>query len=735
MKLGPVAVLVAGLLISTSSFAAGDDPPVVRITRVSTPPTLGHFTNSGNGTEILRVSDFVQREPQDGMPVSRETHAYLSYDDENLYVVFVCKDEPGKVRAHMAKREAVMGDDIVGIAIDTFRDYQRAYIFIVNPLGVQLDGVTTEGQNDDYSFDTVWHSEGRLTDDGYIVKFAIPFKSLRFPNAPVQKAWGISLIRAIMRDNEMSFWPPVTRNISSFTQQMAALEGLERISPGRNMQFIPYGNFASTRFLEDRSALATDTAGRAGMDAKLVLRDAVTLDVALNPDFSQVESDEPQVTTNQRWEVFFPEKRPFFLENAGFFQTPQNLFFSRRIADPQMGVRMTAKVGAWAFGALAADDRAPGRVLPEGHAFRDNRAAIGVARLQREFGSQATLGALVTTRDFGLDANRVAAVDGRLLLGQRWVARGQAIYSRTDAADDQGLDGSAFHANVARDGVHLFYSASYIDRSPGFRSSLGFIPRTDMRQLSQFVRYYWRPKNHLITRFGPSARVTGIWDHAGRLEERTVSPDFEIELRGQTRLELELTDTEELFAGQRFNQRRTGIDFSTEWLKWLAFDARYAWGSRLNYYPAPGLLPFVADLTSGRAGVTVRPSPQLRLDQTYLFNRLRTPAGADIYNNHIVRSRLNYQFTRALSLRAIVDYNAVLPNESLIRLERAKRLSGDVLLTYMLNPWTAFYAGVTDTYENYQLHLERPDRYIRGGGPSMSTGRQLFVKMSYLLRY
>src|SRR5262249_32155044 len=149
---------------------------------------------------------------------------------------------------------------------------------------------------------------------------AIPFKSLRFANADVQ-TWGIALIRIISRNNETSFYPYITRRIEGFTQQFANMEGLEKISPGRNMQIIPYGFFAHARFLDPSvPRFKTDTDYRGGVDAKIVLKDTLTFDFTVNPDFSQVESDEPQVTVNQRFEVFFPEKRPFFLENSGYFQ-------------------------------------------------------------------------------------------------------------------------------------------------------------------------------------------------------------------------------------------------------------------------------------------------------------------------------------------------------------------------------------------------------------------------------
>ena len=192
----------------------------------------------------------------------------------------------------------------------------------------------------------------------------------------------------IVRKNEVVFWPHITRRVEGFVQQLATLKGLERISPGRNLQLIPYGFFGRSRFLDTttpgRTVYRAQNEWRTGLDAKVILRDALTLDLTLNPDFSQVESDEPQVTVNQRFEVFFPEKRPFFIGNAGFFQTPENLFFSRRIADPDVGVRLTGKLGRWAIGGLATDDRDPGQSFQDSISPISRRARIGVVGVRRE---------------------------------------------------------------------------------------------------------------------------------------------------------------------------------------------------------------------------------------------------------------------------------------------------------------------------------------------------------------
>jgi Domain of unknown function (DUF5916) len=215
----------------------------------------------------------------------------------------------------------------------------------------------------------------------------------------------------------------VTQCVEGLTQQFAPVGGLEEVSPGRNIQLIPYGLLASDHFLNQPTQtnppnpppppfFQDNFEHRAGLDAKFVLKDALTFDVTLNPDFSQVESDDPQVTVNQRFAVFFPEKRPFFIENAGFFMTPINLFFSRQIADPQFGSRMTGKVGNWTLGALAIDDRQPGLGFTTGP--YSTRAADGVVRVTREFGNQSYIGGFFSSRDFADTSNRVASLDARL---------------------------------------------------------------------------------------------------------------------------------------------------------------------------------------------------------------------------------------------------------------------------------------------------------------------------------
>src|SRR5919199_724288 len=229
------AALLGPLTFASPVRAQGETSPTIRIGRAAEPPRLEWFVHASNGAGHDRgteVTDFVQQQPGDGTPVSESTAAFLSYDDSNLYVVFACQDDRTAVRANVARREDIDSDDVVAVYLDTFLDRERAYVFMVNPLGVQLDGIETEGQSGDYTFDAVWNSEGHLTPDGYVVRLAIPFRSLRF-TPQTEQTWGIALERKIRRKNETAYWPQITRRMHGFVPQFGNLEGMRNISPSR----------------------------------------------------------------------------------------------------------------------------------------------------------------------------------------------------------------------------------------------------------------------------------------------------------------------------------------------------------------------------------------------------------------------------------------------------------------------------------------------------------------------
>ena len=340
-------LLAAAMFPMAEALAAAEDfvprRPTIEIRKVDVAPTLEDFLDMKPSDRVdgrmTKVSGFTQRSPNDGEPSTKPTDVYMGYDDEHLFVVFVAfDDQPERVRARLARRESVdRDDDLVYVNLDTFNDERRGYEFGTNALGVQFDSLFIEGNDPDRTFDTLWYSKGQRTDRGFVVWFALPFESLRFPASPRQ-TWGILLERWSAHSSDWSFWPQASTRIEGFLAQTGRIE-MEGISAGRNVQLIPYGVNRSFSTLEDEDLADTSV----GLDAKVVVRESLVLDGTVNPDFSQVESDEPQVTVNQRFEVFFPEKRPFFIENAQYFQTPLNLVFTRRIADPELGARLTGK--------------------------------------------------------------------------------------------------------------------------------------------------------------------------------------------------------------------------------------------------------------------------------------------------------------------------------------------------------------------------------------------------------
>jgi len=749
--------------------------PLSKIPRVHRAPRLEDFLENRPREAELTVTDFRQNSPGDGTAATESTTAYLSYDEKNLYAVFVCREEAGQVRAHLSKREASDQDDGVGVLLDTFRDFHRAYYFFSNPLGVQTDAIYTEGQGYDYSFDTLWDNAGRVTKDGYLVFFSIPFKSLRFSHGPEQ-TWGVALSRTILRKSEYDYWPYVTQRVEGLTQQFAPVGGLENVSPGRNIQFIPYGLLASDHFLNQPSGgppgFVDQFEHRAGLDAKFVAKDSLTFDFTLNPDFSQVESDDPQVTVNQRFAVFFPEKRPFFIENAGFFVTPINLFFSRQIADPQFGSRMTGKLGKWTLGALVIDDRQQGRGFSSGP--YNTRAVDGVVRVTREFGNQSYIGGFFSSRDFADTSNRVASLDARLKFAKNWVVDVQGVHSWTRQDLNAGPNclsfassnpaigsqqGNALWLDASYSGRHFNFSTNYNDFSPNFCSELGFVNRIDIRQNNAFGGYFWRPTKSKIVDFGPTFSETVDWNHNGILQDWQAALGFQLDLTKQTTISINRGEAFEFFDNIGFRKHSTSLLVATQPYKWISFSARYTTGIGENFFPAQTLVPFqpfLANSSRVNFGLTLRPSSRFRLDETLIYYRLGTRAGwtappfspgQSVFNNYLNRAKLNYQFTKELSLRLILDYNATIANTSLVDLQTnlgsfdggpiapTKQFTTDVLLTYLLHPGTALYLGYNNGYTDLTLHPGTSPFVSAQGAPNNSTSRLFFIKLSYLLRF
>jgi hypothetical protein len=529
-----------------------------------------------------------------------------------------------------------------------------------------------------------------------------------------------------------------------FVGQFAPIEMDETISPGRNIQFIPYGLLGRDNFLDTTNGYEQQNDHHPGVDAKIVLHDAFTVDVAANPDFSEIGSDDPKVTANQRYEVIYPERRPFFLENASVFSTPEQLFFSRRIVDPQFGAKLTGASGRWNMGALVADDRAPGEVLAQGQSGNGDRAVDAVSRVEREFGHQSHAGLFLSNYSFESAFNRAASVDLRYVFARNWMLIGQATTTQTQQNPGGYQAGPGYFFNVKKSDNNTTLQSIYIDRSPGLNATLGYLNRTDIRSWENYANYTWKPAHRALLSYGPAMDTVLVYSHDHTLQNWSVTPSFSISLPRLTSLSLSHAESYELYQGVGLRERLTSLSLNTSWYKWLDLSTTYSQGLQPNYDTPQGISPFVGQANNASATVTLYLRSHLRMDEIYYYTRLATdvartpllslPAG-DIFTNHLIRSKLNYQFTRDYSFHAILDYNSLLPDKTMITDTYSKTADATLLFTYLPHPGTAVYVGYANTFQNLDYDPLATPAYSLTRLPGTSTDRQIFVKVSYLLRF
>jgi Domain of unknown function (DUF5916)/Carbohydrate family 9 binding domain-like len=513
----------------------------VRVPRFETAPVIDGKLDDAVWRQAAVFRDFYQIGPGDNIAPSRPTVAYIGYDSRTLYLAFHCYDEPSNVRATVARRDNVFGEDNVRVYLDTFDDERKAYIFGWNPLGVQQDGIHTESGGVDYSVDVVMESKGTLTEDGYIVEVAIPFKSLRY-EAGKDRQWGIHIWRNIDRFNdEIDSWMPISRDKSTTLGQAGHITGLEGVSTERTLELIPsltvseagkrrpsYVPGGPERVVNQPVALDP------GLTAKFGISPTMTLDLALNPDFAQVEADQLVVTTNQRFPIFYPERRPFFLEGVEIFRTLLQAVNTRAIVDPDAAVKLTGRRGRNTYGVMLASDNGPGNVIGDerlsvsNRPFLDKNAYIGVVRVKRDVGREHSLGLIATTYNFIEKHNQLLGIDGRFRLDPTTTASFQLLGSNSrryffdpdrrtndcvNIRDERRLglcnnqqvyrtgNGLAYSVDLYRQGRNLVAEFYGEGLTRDYRADVGFVSRTNTNFNSTYLAWNstQKPKAQLVS--------------------------------------------------------------------------------------------------------------------------------------------------------------------------------------------------------------------------------------------
>ena len=713
--------------------------------------------------KLLKISGFIQNSPHDGQPATEETVVWLGYTKSAIYFVFICHDRhPELIRGHLARRENILKDDYMAVLLDPFQDHRKGVIFVVNAAGVQADASWDDTNGADYSYDQVWDSEGQVTREGWMALIEIPFRSLRF--RPNGADWGVVFMHNFPRNSEQDFWPRVSTNITGILSQEGTLQGIAGVTGSHNAQINPYVLAQNERELKTLDPLnpyfsSQHLEGTAGGEVKAILKDRIVFDATINPDFSTVESDQPQFTVDQRYPVYFPELRPFFLENANYFATPINLVYTRNIVHPEYGGRVTGKTGHTNLGLFVIDDREPGQTVAPSDPLYNKRATIAVGRVSRDLGKGSSIGVIYTDYEFGQGWNRIGGVDFTWRMTNKWTALGQMVESSTKGTVDSGTPptysaGPASNFQLQHNGHTFNLNSTYQDMSVGFQTQLGFIQTANIHNGQTYMNYQWYPKHRTIQRIGLETNQNVAYDHLGDRVYHYSNFDVFVLLPrnfllapvvGQNSDTVGPQNGYLLTQNRNFTENFGGFVARGAPFAQLNFNVQAFRSGNVNYNPVAGGTPFLMNQETVQALFTLQPLRQLTADNTYLLDRDHAvKGGALVYESQVFRTKVNYQFTRAVSARVIVEYDSTLANPAETSLKRTKGVGTEALLTWLPHPGTAIYIGYNNDMQNLDRSLCNrlpggacdPNNTVAPRATNfLNDGRQIFVKASYLFRF
>ena len=724
--------------------------PSVRPPRTSTPPTIDGRLDDAAWTDAVHISELVQLAPRAGEAATEDSDVYIAYDSANLYIGFYAHfSDTSMLRANRKDRDVRTGDDVFWVYFDPFLDQQRAYSFGVNAYGVQMDTIVSSrggggfgGRGGggpglrlpfgDPSWDTLFNSAGRIVADGFTAEIAIPFKSLRYPqrNGNAPHRWGFQIARRIRAGNETVVWAPVAREVSGFLTQMGVLQGMTGLSTSRNIEILP--TFTAVQFgrIDDAGSFANDDAQpEGGVNFKYGVTSNLTADVTFNPDFSQIESDRPQIEVNQRFNLFYPELRPFFLEGAEIFnvRAPVRIVHTRTIIDPRYGAKLTGKTGNTTLGVMYANDEAPGYAEDAVAGAAGQTAQTFVGRVRYDLYSESYIGATFTDREFLDGYSRLAGVDSSFRLGDTHEVGFRAFGTQHRDLDGLETTGHLINANIRKSGRNLSYIAAAYILSPDFKTDVGFVRRTDQRWMFSEMAYRWWPESWIVS-WGPRVRFTQGYNFQGILEDRQASAGLNLAFADSINFNADVSRDMERFGSIDFFKTRYQFFSVVSRLRQFSFGLGGNGGDQIFFDDEH---PYLGRDRGWNTFINLRLIPQLESRISIDTNRF-----VDVYNNdalvfdvNIFRTVTTYQFTDRFLLRNISEFNSF-----------DQKLSLNFLLTYRVNAGTAFYAG----YDDHYLQADHIMRDLDGNGIDdrifqstalKRTNRAIFMKLQYLFRY
>lgn len=780
-------MLISGLstLMLAAGVAAGplhsgrDGQLDVAIPRIDAAVEVDGVLDEPAWRDAAQLTGFSQYAPVDGQPAEQQTVVLAWYSPTAIHFGVRAAAPPGTVRATLADRDRLDTEDQVQIFLNTFNDGRQAFMFAVNPLGIQADGALSEGTQRpsrgfeglgtgreavDLSPDFVFESKGMLTDEGYEVEIRIPFKSLRYQAAPTQD-WGLQIIRRVQSRGHEDSWTPARRAAASFLGQAGQLRGLTELRRGLVLDVNPA---VTSRLDGGQEAGAWNySAGRPefGANIRWGLTTNLTLNGTVNPDFSQVEADAGQFVFDPRSALFFSEKRPFFLDGIEQFTSPNNLIYTRRIVSPLAAAKITGKAAGTGLAVLTAvDDQSTSR--------HGTHPVFTIARLQRDLGARAKAALVYTDRIDGDDSNRVLAADSRITFRDVYRLQLQAAISRT-VQDGIATTAPLWEISLNRDGRRfgLLYLVRGVDEA--FRTDSGFLSRVGIAQVVFDHRVtMYGPRGAAIESWSGDLVLDGTWQYdrfvsGGGAQDRKLHLNSNFVLRGGWRAGGSvLVETfgydDRLYADYALLQTNadgsttilpfTGVpdlpnldyvaQVTTPRFKTLSGNVFLLWGRDENFFEWAS-----ADIVFARYTLDWRPTQQLRINPQYQLQQYRRRTDDSLVGRRrIPRLKLEYQLSRAVFLRWIGEYDAneqddlrddsrtnlpiVIRSRATGEYDRAlgqtrNQFRNDWLFSYQPTPGTVIFAGYGST-----LTEDRPLRF----NDLRRLHDGFFMKVSYLFR-
>lgn len=710
------------ILIISLSIPAAYGQEIIEVKKAGVPPVIDGKLDDEIWKNLPRYSDFKTYVPDFGSPATFATVAMITYDEKNLYIAFDCKDpEPDKLKATISARDQIKNEDWVCVNFDPFFDQQSLITLYINPLGIQEDGRSSASQ-EDMGVDYVFTSRAVILSDGYQVEMEIPFKSLRYQGKnPV--TMGFIFERRIQRLSEQATFPALNpqQGMNFLTQTKGfSFTGIKHYTL---MELLPALTYSFKQKHENGKFGISENLPSVGLTGTLGITSQLILDMAVNPDFSQVESDAGQITENQRYALFYPEKRPFFQEGKGIFDMAgttemgffQRAFHTRRIVNPLAGIKLTGKMSDHdRIGFLySLDDTLKGTA---GDSVR-NFVHYAIGRVRHSFSNDSYIGALAAVKEGTKTYNRVAGMDGLWRLNPSTTMEFNALGSGTvDSADAGNRSDWMATARISRNTNRLKGDIQIQHIGTDFTTQSGFLLRSGVSSLTSYAEYSFYRDNGFFRRVAPWFYGFLNHDIPSNLWERDAAIGISMTGQRSTRIGLFINPCDEVYRMKRLANHALHLEAGSQIIHSLRITSEYRFGYRTRYVEDP----YTGWGTTASLSINFQPLKKFQSDLILNYS--------DFYQMHktymefnylIIRSRNTFQISSKLFVRGILEYNSF-----------EKDLTTDFLISFTYIPGTVVHLGYGSLFEK----LKWNGYEYQPGSDYIESVRGIFFKASYLWR-